>query len=533
VLHPTATVSSGPAHRLLAYTPALLMGALGLGFLVALGLRAATLWPFTVDDTFITLRYAKHLAQGLGPVWNPGGPLVEGYTSALWVLLLALPEALGSTGPLAAKLISLALAALSMILAAWLAHEVTFAQPRATRCLAAATPFALGAAYWKLAVHAVSGMETTLTACLLAGFACALVALQRTGRVRDARWLAIFALLATLARPEAALATGVSLAILLVTSDAKARLPIAKALVYFAIAPGVVYFATRYWIFGLLFPLPFYVKATGQVSLAGLPHVRAFVSDFVLARPFVALLCVLGTVSAWRLLRAPVLGALACALFFLHPKHIMGFEGRYLVPLLPIVFAAAGVGLASLVLRLQNACVRAWPRHSCAALAWLLLVVTAWLPFPDGYQASVLVWRGYGESMQRAHIALADALREHKAIAARPVVAMLDVGAVAYFSDWSVIDTYGLNDVRVALSRRTDLAYVFAQAPELLVLVSLRPDRFEAVFDWEVELAHEADARGYVTVRSYAFEPDYHLRVLARPDSRVGAALSATAFVRR
>jgi arabinofuranosyltransferase len=43
---------------------------------------------FVCDDAFISFRYAKNIAQGLGPVFNPG-ERVEGYTNFLWTLLLA------------------------------------------------------------------------------------------------------------------------------------------------------------------------------------------------------------------------------------------------------------------------------------------------------------------------------------------------------------------------------------------------------------------------------------------------------------
>ena len=41
------------------------------------------------DDAYITLRYASHLAEGEGIVWNRGDEPLEGGTSFLWVLLLA------------------------------------------------------------------------------------------------------------------------------------------------------------------------------------------------------------------------------------------------------------------------------------------------------------------------------------------------------------------------------------------------------------------------------------------------------------
>ena len=46
------------------------------------------LYSALFDDAMISMTYARNLAQGLGPVWNPG-ERVEGYTNPLWVVFLA------------------------------------------------------------------------------------------------------------------------------------------------------------------------------------------------------------------------------------------------------------------------------------------------------------------------------------------------------------------------------------------------------------------------------------------------------------
>ena len=53
--------------------------------------------PRTVDDMFIFLRYAESIAAGDGVVYNPG-ERVEGLSSPIWTLLLALGERLGIGG---------------------------------------------------------------------------------------------------------------------------------------------------------------------------------------------------------------------------------------------------------------------------------------------------------------------------------------------------------------------------------------------------------------------------------------------------
>ncbi len=34
---------------------------------------------YVYDDAFITMRYARHMAQGFGPRWNLSGQPVEGF----------------------------------------------------------------------------------------------------------------------------------------------------------------------------------------------------------------------------------------------------------------------------------------------------------------------------------------------------------------------------------------------------------------------------------------------------------------------
>ena len=68
-------------------------GLVALGIAVLYGLRVREYW-FLSDDAFISFRYSRHLADGLGLVWNAGEP-VEGYTNFLWVLLMAASLSLG------------------------------------------------------------------------------------------------------------------------------------------------------------------------------------------------------------------------------------------------------------------------------------------------------------------------------------------------------------------------------------------------------------------------------------------------------
>ena len=65
----------------------------------------------TLDDAYITFRYARHLAEGYGfGAWNHTGEHVEGYSSLLWMLLLAGAARLGVDVRLASKVLGVAAA---------------------------------------------------------------------------------------------------------------------------------------------------------------------------------------------------------------------------------------------------------------------------------------------------------------------------------------------------------------------------------------------------------------------------------------
>ena len=68
-------------------------GIVAVALLVLAIAHIRYLW-FVCDDAFITFRYAKNLAHGLGPVWN-AGERVEGYTNFLWMMIASLPIGLG------------------------------------------------------------------------------------------------------------------------------------------------------------------------------------------------------------------------------------------------------------------------------------------------------------------------------------------------------------------------------------------------------------------------------------------------------
>lgn len=181
------------------------------GVALGLALTAAFAWRFNflVDDAFISFRYARHLAEGHGLVWNIGeSPPVEGFSNFLWVVVCAGFEALGLSPLIGSRVVS-ALAAL------WLTWNVA-------RVVAARA--GSGISTWSavflatlppIGVWATSGLETMAFAATL--FACFEVLARpndaaKPGPARRGLLAASWAALTVLLRADGFLWVGTALA---------------------------------------------------------------------------------------------------------------------------------------------------------------------------------------------------------------------------------------------------------------------------------------------------------------------------------
>ena len=307
-------------------------------------LNAGRFWGFTTDDSFISLRYAQNLADGYGPNWNRTGERAEGYTSFLWVALLAVPHLLRADALLVAKVLGLAAMLGAMLVALSLALSLysTGSRLHGWRCGSLAV-LAI-AVQISTAVHAVSAMETAVAALLLTTFFLCCVRSACAPTPPTFALTAITGLLYGLTRPEGNFAVVAGFVVLLLVIGRDARSGLAKVATGLYALPGLVYFAWRVLYYGHALPLPFYVKMEHVAPLAGAVTVAGFVGT--LAVSALGPLLLVGLLSLRRC-AAPVLVSGVCLLmFFLFSEHIMGYFYRFLFPLTPAicVLVAGGGG---------------------------------------------------------------------------------------------------------------------------------------------------------------------------------------------
>jgi hypothetical protein len=175
---------------------------------VALAAFAILTWRFkdhTVDDAFITFRYAKNLASGFGPVYNVG-ERVEGYTNFLWMLLLAAGAKLQLQPEAVSRWLGVAFGAGAIGATAWLAGATTTSWRTWI-------PPAFLAVHPAFASWGPGGLEVPMFACLLT-WGVGLAALESdSGTLKPLSALLLG--LASLTRPEGIAVAGLVAAIAL------------------------------------------------------------------------------------------------------------------------------------------------------------------------------------------------------------------------------------------------------------------------------------------------------------------------------
>jgi arabinofuranosyltransferase len=165
---------------------------------------------YTLDDAYISFRYARNLARGAGLVFNPG-EYVKGYSNTLFTLLTTIPELFGRDPILLAKAIGF----VSFCAVCVLGYRLYAGEPDADVRDRGVWFVALCAVSTPLAVHSVNGLETALYTVLILAAVMARLREQRTG---GAPWSALLFCAVVLSRPE-----GIAVFVAMALHDAALR----------------------------------------------------------------------------------------------------------------------------------------------------------------------------------------------------------------------------------------------------------------------------------------------------------------------
>ena len=227
-------------------------------------LLAQRVFVYVPDDAFITFRYSRNLADGFGPVFNPGAlasDRAEGYSCPLFMVILAvlfkLP--LGLDPLLRVKFFGL-LCGIGVLFAA----SKLAARLRLPDWAICAAPVLL-AAHAGISVSAVDGMETVPQALLMTLAALSFLAAfdaeaaNGSGRNKAALLSGLAFAASALNRPEGLLAGLFAASLLLFRRGKRERGAETRWLLTFAV-PVAAWFLFRRAFYGVWLPNTYYAK---------------------------------------------------------------------------------------------------------------------------------------------------------------------------------------------------------------------------------------------------------------------------------
>lgn len=419
--------------------PEVLIPALALGARLLPG-------PRTIDDAYITFRYARNLLDGHGLVFNPG-QAVLGTTTPVYAALMAALGLAGGGAQAPFPTLALLVNALADALTCWML--IGLGRRLGSRAAGVGI-----AAVWAIApmsvTFAIGGMETSLFIALLTA---TLYALCHDRPVAAAA----FGALSLLTRPDALLLVLPAAAERLRRSLPRGRLnadpqPVAarEALVF--ALPLAAWGALATWAYGS--PLPHSILA--KAAAYRLPPEAALVRLLQhYSTPFLEHLTFgTGAIAAGLLLYPVLFGLGALRALRLRPGvwplfafpwlYLIAFAAAnplifrwYLAPPLPAYLLGIGLGLARLADDLRR------PRWVAVPLiAALALTARGWTPRPDhGPQrpAPEMAFIELELVYEQAARRLAPQIEPGQVLAAG------DVGVLGFVTGARVLDTVGLN----------------------------------------------------------------------------------------
>lgn len=448
---------------------------------------------WTVDDAYITCRYAQNLANHGVLTWNIGETPVEGYTGVALPVLLAMLMRAGIDPVLGGKIVGV----LALFVGGALLYHILRELEIAALIRGIGMIFYFGAPF--AFTHALSGLETTLfTATVLAAILAFLPCLRPSPRaaMQDIRLMVL--LLATgLTRPEGvalAAALGLTGFLVRIKNQREEILPFVFRFLGFYVAPGLIYFLWRWRYYGDLLPNTYYVKAgRGEFNIDTIWALREFFLAYLYVPAAGAVVAAfVGAILLRRRGQPPLsfrdepepvvalTAVLAFAILVLtsyaHARLIMNFSFRFFAPLysvflLPVLFVWDRA-LKSLT---HSHLFHGAGLPQLAIVLFVLVKQTytygAVLPAEMNFAAS------YARLLADEHIPIGKYLAANLP-ATEWVAVYVDAGAIPYYSRRRAIDFGALNDRTLAHRRLTPVEvadYFFMRRPGAAAFTSNDP----------------------------------------------------------
>lgn len=448
---------------------------------IIIGLLAliAVFWSFifiqfTVDDSYITFRYAKNLVEHGVWNWDLVNDKVEAYTNFLYAILAIIPEKIGMNTPLFFKFIGIgSILYLSIRMYKLIDDKIVYLMALAFLLL---NPF--------IYIHAYSGLETPLFIVLL--FELTVLISDNVNKgFKYEKIILVMLLLLPMTRPEGALFSFVGF-FLLIYQQKTIK---AKGLFVAIVTIAVGYFIWRYQYFGHIFPNTFYIKSAYGFDIKKI--IRYFVGN-IQYFSIAFLLLFLVKNNSFRVL----LGTVIILNIFLYGKSYlqMNYAERFPFQTFFPLFLASFIIVRNRV----NAV-------TISVLAAFLL------GFIYSQKGTMLQLATYYPKAIQSHAKLGVALSKYKDENLSLMVG--DAGMIPYFSEWHAYDFIGLANAYIG-QNGFSLEYMRKVSPDLIIMYSRTADEKGLslkTYHQEYIYQYITESKQYTLVGASRWQDNYYM----------------------
>ncbi len=407
----------------------------------ALSINGTTYYTL-FDDAMISMRYARNFAEGMGLVWNPNEPAVEGYTNFLWTIIMALLHLL----PIHEGKVPLAVMMLCALIL--LANIMIFKGIASSVLKKKAPHFAepviwASALYYPLIFWTLRGLEVGLLTVIFNSMLLLSLKNQEESGLNLRALTAFLGVLAVLTRTDAIIPVAVILA------------AGGGYLIVLPVAALILHTLFRWVYYGDILPNTWYLKMygipPGERIDRGLESVSSLFLEPLLVPALLA--------AVWLVYFLRQKDAQACErriellLFLLFLSQCAysvyvggdvwdgwGISGRFITPAIPYLYILAALGLSNLHIPAIS------PKIAAFVLFLMLWLPSSLWPFGSWIDHGAM----YVENYDWPRIRLGLLLREVTSESA--VIATYGAGTLPYFAQRQAVDLLGKCDRVVAKS---------------------------------------------------------------------------------
>lgn len=436
--------------------------------------------PYACEDAYITYRYSANMAQGYGPVFNPGDR-VEGYSNFIWMAGLSIAHALGFDMAAMSRIAGGIFNTFSLLLV-WYIPRRYFG----IKGLQGVIAPLLYLLFLPFHFYATAGLETSLYTLLI--LLCLYTLLWAENRPLPMTVSGFFFLLLALTRPE-----GIIFFAFLCCYWIWRRLAAKESLQQYL--PAFILFCVCYGAFilwrlsyyELPFPNTYYAKGTLPLFIR-VPLGAFITKGFFTHYPhfLIFLFTFFGFVKTNEKKHAirPVIIFIVAGLLF-----SIGFSGfdwmpffRYNVPIVPLFIIISQIVSTEIWNRLTL------KGRAKQKLVWAALVVFLVFLASEQFVQDIafnLRWKGINDFAYHNHKVLGEWIK--KELGNKPVIAIGDVGRLAFFSQATILDIFGLTNKEFAQLKKNygapdirlpfgEISFDSYKAKERALLLKLLPD---------------------------------------------------------